>query len=77
MSIEPEPDCAFYEGRRHPEDLPFVFNDAVELQDGPDAGLRGSVISAFMDESGLFYTVELSTGRDIQVSPSDIRLIDT
>jgi len=76
MSIDSELDDVFYEGRRHPEDIPFVVNDAVELQDGPDAGLRGSVISAFIDESGLSYTVELSTGRDIQVSPTEIRLID-
>jgi hypothetical protein len=77
MSIDSELDNAFYEGRRHPEDMPFVVNDAVELQEGPDAGLRGSVISAFVDESGLSYTVELSTGRDIQVPPTELRLIET
>lgn len=76
MSIEDDQDNAFDEGRRHSEDISFVFNDAVELQDGPDAGLRGSVISVFMDERGLCYTVELSTGRDIQVAPAELRLID-
>ncbi len=76
MSIEDELDGAFDEGRRHPMDMPFVFNDAVELQDGPDAGLRGSVVSVFLDEGGLCYTVELSTGRDIQVAPAELRLID-
>ena len=76
MSIEDELDSAFEEGRRHPEEMPFVFNDAVERQDGPDAGLRGSVVSVFVDEAGLCYTVELSTGRDIQVAPSELRLID-
>ena len=76
MSIEDELDSAFQEGRRHPINMPFVFNDAVELQDGPDAGLRGSVVSVFMDEAGLCYTVELSTGRDIQVAPSELRLLD-
>jgi len=56
--------------------MPFFFNDSVELQDGPDAGLRGSVVSVFMDEAGLCYTVEFSTGRDVQVGPSELRLLD-
>ncbi len=76
MPTEPDIDEAFYEGRRHPLHMPFVYNDAVELQEGPDTGLRGTVISAFMEDLGLAYTVELSTGRDIQVSPSEIGLID-
>ena len=76
MSMDDELESAFDEGRRHPEDMPFVLNDAVELQDGPDAGLRGSVVSVFMDEAGLCYTVELSTGREIRVAPAELRLLD-
>lgn len=76
MSVQSELDSAFHEGRRHPIEMPFVVNDAVELQYGPDTGLRGSVVAAFFDESGLIYTVELSTGRDIQVLPKEIQLID-
>jgi len=77
MSTHSELANAFHEGRRHPEEMPFVLNDAVELQDGPDAGLRGSVISAFREESGWSYRVELSTGRDVQASPNELRLLDS
>ena len=77
MPLDRDLETAFHEQRRHPELMPFVFDDAVELEGGPDAGLRGSVIATFMDDSGLSYTVELSTGRDIQVSPSDIRLVES
>ena len=76
MSIEAELDSAFEEGRRHAEQMPFVCNDAVELEDGPEAGLRGSVIVAFLEEGGLSYTVVLSTGRDIRVRPSEVRLLE-
>lgn len=71
-----ELDDAFHEGRRDPIDLPFVFDDAVELQHGADAGMRGTVVAVFREDSELIYTVELSTGRDIQVRPSELGLLE-
>ena len=76
MTDPRELENAFYEGRRDPEELPFVVNDAVELQYGLDAGMRGTVIAAFLEDECLIYTVELSNGKDIQVPPTEIALIE-
>ena len=68
-------DKAFYEGQRDPDFMPFVVNDSVELKGGPYAGVHGAVISAFFGNSELSYTIELSSGQDIQASPSNLQLI--
>jgi hypothetical protein len=60
MSIEHDLVSALHEGHPHPEDMPFDFTDAVELQYGPDTGLKkGTVISAFIVEFGPSYSVVL------------------
>lgn len=75
MNTHRELEIAFFEGRRDPIELPFVVNDAVELQFGLDAGMRGSLVAAFFEDDCLMYTVELSNGKDIQVTPTEISLI--
>ncbi len=65
----------FYSGPRDAEAMPYLVNDAVQVIKGNHLGMAGTVIS--LDASGgLFrYTVELSSGLDIQAEPSEISLL--
>lgn len=63
----------FYEGTRTLE-LPFVLNDSVDIITGPNRGFRGAVISVEAVDPQLVLLVELSTGLDVVIPASELRL---
>ncbi|MFC5740549.1 hypothetical protein [Dyella tabacisoli] len=54
----------------------FMHNDYVQVLSGESVGSFGSLVTVLELKPEAIYILELETGLDIQVSQSDIRLVD-
>ena len=75
MAVSREKSDRWFRG----EDIPgvqFGLNDAVDIIEGPHRGSSGAVISLIEIESVVRFLIELSTGVDVEVEQSLLRLVE-
>jgi hypothetical protein len=71
VEISRELEYRFY--RYEPiENVAFLLNDSVAVIAGPDRGSGGSIISLISTDPEPAYLVELSTGKDAEISQSQL-----